>query len=279
LRPFGLSVPGQINVAAAAGFSGIELWVRDIIAWADGGGNVADLKAQAEDVGIQVVNGIAFFKWTDADPAVRDAGLEQARAEMDLLLRVGCIAVAAPPAGDVAGLDLATIGANFAELLTLGRSMGIEPILEFWGRAPVLHSITQAASVLATAESRSSSADTTMLLDLFHMYTGGSRVEDIPALSGPGTSGSRVGLVHINDYPLDPPRDRITDADRVMPGDGAGPVGAFLKALDDVGFSGPLSVELFRSDYGGLDAGGTARESLEKTLEMWEIAKQEGDSV
>lgn len=275
LRPFSLSVKDQIRVAAQAGFSGIELWVRDLVAYVGHGGNIADIKAVAEDSGIQVVNGIAFFKWTDDNPKIRAAALEEARFEMDLLLQVGCDAVAAPPTGSINGLDISSIGSNFAELLILGRSLGVEPILEFWGHSKVLHTIAQAADVLAEAEACSSLTGTTMLLDLFHMYKGGSSLEDMEKLSEPGTKHSRIGMVHINDYLLDLPRDQITDADRVMPGDGQGPVVPFMKTLIHVGYSGPMSVELFRSSYGNLNAEETACEALGKTIQMYEIARQE----
>ena len=270
LIPFSLSVPEQIDCAATAGFGGIELWVRDIISYVDAGGQPEDLKRQADDAGVKVVNGIAFFKWSDKDPAVRAAGIEQARREIDLLARVGCTAVAAPPTGTVAGVSVGQIGLNFKELLTLGRGMGVEPILEFWGRSPVLHSIQEAREVLGVSDSTAK-----MLLDLFHMYTGGSRVDDLPDLARP-EGGSQVGLVHINDYPLTPARETITDADRVMPGDGEGPVGPFLRALSHLGFAGPLSVELFRPSYDAGTAEGVAREALQKTIAAWDAAEATG---
>ena len=151
LRPFALSVPDQIRVAAGAGYKGIELWLRDVVAYADAGGNLADLKAIAEDVGVRVINGIAMSRWTDVNPEIRAAELEQARAEMDVLARLGCPAIAAPPAGNVRGLTIETLGANFAALLSLGESMGVEPVLEFWSHAAVVRTISDAIKVLDAA--------------------------------------------------------------------------------------------------------------------------------
>ena len=263
LRPYDLSVPEQIDVAAQAGFDGIELWVRDIQGFVEQGNKPEELAKRARDRGIAIVNGIAFFKWTDANADVRQEGLEQARREIDLLKRVGCLAVAAPPTGDVASLDLEEIAENFLLLDKLARSRGVDPVLEFWGRAPVLHSIAEASTVLK----KSGRGRASMLLDLFHMYTGGSSVADVEALSG-----DRIGLVHINDYPADPPRETITDAERVMPGDGTGPVLDFYRALAKIGYEGYLSVELFRPEYDAGSAAGVAKESLEKTVRVWEEA-------
>lgn len=261
LRPYALSVPDQIRTAAAAGFAGIELWVREVEAYVSGGGSAEELRALAADEGVEIVNGIAFFAWTDADPDVREAGLEQARREIDLLSRLGCRAVAAPPTGNVASLPLEQIAANFVLLHRLAGGLGVEAILEFWGRAPVLHSVAEAQTVLQHA----GIATASMLLDLFHMYTGGSTVDEVRSLPG-----SRVGLVHINDYPADPPRDRIKDADRVMPGDGVGPVTGLYDALAAIGYDGYLSVELFRPEYEAGSAAAVAEEALQKMRDAGE---------
>ena len=263
LRPYELSVPEQIDVAAQAGFDGIELWVREIQAYVEAGGKPEEIAKLARDRGIAVINGIAFFRWTDADADVRQQGIDQARREIDLLKRVGCPAVAAPPTGEVASLDLEEIAENFLLLDKLAKPLGVEPVLEFWGRSPVLHSIGEAKTVLR----KSGLVQASMLLDLFHMYTGGSQVADVEALRA-----DQIGLVHINDYPADPPRETITDADRVMPGDGDGPVIDFYRALERIGYDGYLSVELFRPDYDAGSAEGVAREAREKTVRVWEAS-------
>lgn len=261
LRPYELSVPRQIDVAAQAGYDGIELWVRDVQAYVEGGGKPEEIAKLSRDQGLEVINGIAFFRWTDADADVRQQGLEQARREIDLLKRVGCLAVAAPPTGEVASLDLEEIAENFLLLDKLAKPLGVEPILEFWGRAPVLHSVAEARTVLR----KSGLVQASMLLDLFHMYTGGSQVADVEALRA-----DQVGLVHINDYPGSPPRETITDADRVMPGDGIGPVAELYRALERIGYDGYLSVELFCPEYEAGSAEGVAREAREKTARVWE---------
>ena len=53
----------------------------------------------------------------------------------------------------------------------------------------------------------------------------------------------------MNDYPADPPREKIGDADRVYPGDGVAPLRAILRGLLANGFRGALSLELFNRDY------------------------------
>jgi sugar phosphate isomerase/epimerase len=250
LFPFDLDVKQQVAVAAEAGFEGIELWVKDIQTHLQRGGTIADLRAYIADTGISIVNAIAFFPWADADAATRERGFAQAREEMLMLAELGCPAVAAPPYGDVAQTSLAAMATYFSQLTELARTIGVVPYLEFWGRARRLSRLSEALYV--AMESRLS--DVKILLDPFHMYTGGSDVNGVAYLRG-----ANVGIVHANDYPADPPRESIADADRVFPGDGIAPSRVFAQLLDQAGYRGYISLELFISDYGGASAVDVAR--------------------
>jgi sugar phosphate isomerase/epimerase len=75
----------------------------------------------------------------------------------------------------------------------------------------------------------------------------------------------------MNDYPADPPREKITDAHRVYPGDGVAPLVEMLRDLRRLGFSGFLSLELFNRDYWKQDALLVAKTGLAK---MKAVAEQ-----
>ena len=66
------------------------------------------------------------------------------------------------------------------------------------------------------------------------------------------------------DYPAEPPRESISDAHRVYPGDGAAPLKDLLRTLRHIGFHGVLSLELFNRDYWKQDAAAVARTGLAK---------------
>ena len=71
-------------------------------------------------------------------------------------------------------------------------------------------------------------------------------------------------VFHVNDYPASPPRETITDADRVYPGDGVAPLDRLFQDLRAAGFRGTLSLELFNRGYWQQDALLVARTGLEK---------------
>lgn len=254
LFPFELDLPQQVEIAARAGYEGIEIWMKDLEAYIAAGGSLTALRAQIADAGVTVANAIAFFPWADADADVQARGMAQAEREMQLLSEVGCAAVAAPPFGDVAGVTLESMAEAYAALSTLGRRIGVEPYLEFWGRARRLSRLSEAVYVAL----ESGVAGAKLLLDPFHMYTGGSDMRGIGYLRG-----SAIGIVHVNDYPANPPRAEITDADRCFPGDGIAPSHELAQLLDDAGYRGFLSLELFMSDYGDADALAVARRGIE----------------
>ena len=98
-----------------------------------------------------------------------------------------------------------------------------------------------------------------VLADIYHLYKGGSGPNGLRLLSR-----NSMHVIHVNDYP-GLPRETITDADRVYPGDGIAPMTAIFRALREIGYDGYLSLELFNQDYWKQDALTVARTGLDKT--------------
>jgi 2-keto-myo-inositol isomerase len=264
LFPFELDIKQQVQIAAEAGFAGIELWVKDIEIYLANGGTIPDLRAYIADTGVEVVNAIAFFAWADTDAATRKHGLVQAEREMRMLAELGCPAVAAPPYGDVAGGSLEIIAGHFARLAELARAIGVEPYLEFWGRAKKLSRLSEAVFVAM----ESGLIDAKILLDPFHMYTGGTDLHSLAYLNG-----ANIGIVHVNDYPAVPARDQIADSERVFPGAGIAPTHELARLLDRAGYRGYLSLELFIENYGAESALEVARRGLAAMQHAYQIER------
>jgi sugar phosphate isomerase/epimerase len=261
LRPFQLDVRQQIQVAAEAGYDGIELWMKDIEAYVNNGGTMKELRAILADSGVALINAIAFIKWADSDEEVRKAAMKQAEREMSMLAELGCAGIAMPPFGHVEGVTMDAMAVHFAGMLELGRKLGIEPILEFWGRAKQLSRLSEAVYVAM----ETGMPDVKILIDPFHMYTGGSDVNSLSYLDG-----RRIGVVHVNDYPANPPQETIADRDRVFPGDGVAPSVKFAELLAQNGYRGYLSLELFMDNYGAKSAVEVAVGGLEKIKKAYQ---------
>jgi len=258
IRGLKLPVTEQVDVAAKAGYQGVELWIDELRKYTDQGGSLDDLRRRIADLGLTVESSIGFTPWMVDDDAQRAAGLEQWKVELDMLARVGCKRAAAPPSGATKKpiTDLVKIAERYRVLLEMGRHAGVVPQLEFWGPSKTLSRLAEAAFIAIAADH----PDACLLLDAYQMYRGGSSFDSLHLLNG-----RAVHVLHINDYPADPPREKVTDAHRVYPGDGVAPLVSMLRTLRAAGFQGFLSLEVFNREYWKHDALTVARTGLAKT--------------
>ena len=246
-----------VEIVSKAGYQAIEPWIGEIEAHKNSGKSLKDLAKQIRDAGLEVPSAIGFAEWIVDDAGKRKRGLEQARRDMELVKEIGGTRIAAPPAGATQTpiLDLGAVSERYAALLKLGREMGIIPQLEMWGFSKNLsrtHEVAQVA--LNTGDSNAC-----ILADIYHIHKGGSSLETIQLLSG-----QALQVFHMNDFPANPPREKIGDADRVYPGDGVAPLSQILGRMIEAGFRGYLSLELFNPNYYKEEAALVAKTGLEK---------------
>lgn len=253
-----LGLVRNLEIAAEAGYDGVEPWIREIDDYVAGGGSLRDLRQRIADLGLSVESAIGFAQWIVDDDAARAQGLAEARRTMDLVAALGGTRIAAPPAGatDQAGLNLLAVAQRFAALLQLGQECGVQPMLEVWGFSQTLSRLGEVLYVAAETQR----SDARLLLDVYHLYKGGSEFAGLQLVSG-----AAMPVWHVNDYPAAPPRAEIKDEHRVFPGDGVAPLGEILRTLTGNGFAGVLSLELFNREYWTRDPLSVAREGLEKT--------------
>ncbi len=249
----------QIQIAAKAGYTGVELWLRDVDRYIQEGGDLPGLRREIADLGLTVESSIAFGKWIVNDEAERKAGLEQVRKDMANLRALGGQRMAAPPVGgtDAKGgkLDLNAVASRYRDLLAIGRQYNVLPQIELWGFSHNLSTLAEVLYVAAGADD----PDACVLLDVYHLYKGGCNFANMSIVPGP-----KMHVLHMNDYPAQPPRDTIKDEHRVYPGDGIAPLDYILATLIRGGFHGVLSLELFNREYWQQPPADVAKKGLEK---------------
>lgn len=257
LRGHKLSIVEEIAIAEKAGYGGMEPWIDELEKYAGSGGSLRDLGKRFRDAGISVESAIGFFEWIVDDEGRRKKALEAARRSMDLVQQVGGRRLAAPPVGatDRAMPDLIRVAGRYRALLELGDRIGVVPEVEVWGSSRTLGRLGEAAMVAIEADHPSAC----ILPDVYHLYRGGSGLGGVKLLSP-----RSIHVFHFNDYPANPPRERLTDADRVYPGDGTAPLETLLRDLAEGGFRVMLSLELFNRQYWSQDPVTVARTGFEK---------------
>jgi sugar phosphate isomerase/epimerase len=246
-----------VEIAAKAGFQALEPWTRELEQHVKNGGSLKELGQRIRDRGLSVESVIGFFEWIVDDDERRKKGLEQARRDMEMVHQLGGKRLAAPPVGATKQTDLNLFRAaeRYRALLEIGDKIGVVPQVELWGFSTSLSRLGEVAFVAV----ESGHPQACILLDVYHLYKGGSNPAGLRVLNG-----NALHVLHFNDYPAKPARDEITDAQRIYPGDGVAPLKDILRELRRIGFHGVLSLELFNRDYWKQDALTVARIGIEK---------------
>ncbi|MDG2014091.1 MAG: sugar phosphate isomerase/epimerase [Pirellulaceae bacterium] len=263
-----LTLREKIEITGAAGYQGIEIWIRDIQRAVESGDSLKDLQKLIADQGLILENAIGFATWIVDEPAKHRQGMEVAKRDMDWIRQLGGRRIAAPPAGATkqSDLNLQAAADRYRKLLELGERMEVTPQLELWGFSQCMSRLGELAYVAV----ESGRSDACVLPDVYHIYKGGSEFSGLNLFAG-----NAIHVFHMNDYPANPPRDKIQDADRVYPGDGIAPLDTIMQTLRNNGFAGSLSLELFNRSYWKQDPHQVARTGLQKMKEVvnrnWQV--------
>ena len=257
----GTPVARQIEVAQAAGFGAIELWFADTDAAVATGQSLTELRRRLDDAGLAVPTLIYLAGWFDCPDSAWPEVREQCVRRFEQATILGARHVIAGPAVGRAGLALGV--RRYRELLELGTGIGAVPAMEFLGFAEQYNTIESALEVVELAQHPAGS----VVVDPFHIFRGGGRVESLARLSG-----GQIAISHFNDAPAAPARKQQHDADRVWPGTGHLDLRRYLQLLHGTGYNGWLSLELFREDLWRRDPLAVAREGLERMRTVVEAA-------
>ncbi|TKK68522.1 sugar phosphate isomerase/epimerase [Ilyomonas limi] len=257
IRGHNLGFVKELETASKAGFHAVEIWIDSLQTYLNNGGTLTDAKKRLNDLGITVENCIGFAQWIVDDDTVRNKGIEQMKKEMDMLAQIGCKRTAAPPMGatETPGLDLNKMAERYHAILKLGDTTGVIPQLEMWGFSK---NLSRANEVLYVAM-QTGHPSAKVLLDVFHLYKGGTPLDTLHMMSSSATD-----ILHVNDYPANLSAADITDADRIYPGDGIAPVKHILGILHKQDQPLIISTEVFNKNYYSQEALTVAKTALAK---------------
>ena len=98
-----------------------------------------------------------------------------------------------------------------------------------------------------------------LVIDTFHFYAGNSSFEAIDSLDP-----EKLFIFHINDAE-DLPKENLTDAHRLYPGEGILPIKKIKEHFDKIGYDKMVSIEIFRPEYWNEDPFEVARKAKAAT--------------
>ncbi len=131
------------------------------------------------------------------------------------------------------------------------------------GRYPFIHTLAEMKDLLAEMNS----ANAGIVLDSWHWWHAGNTAADILTLQG-----RDVIAVDLNDAPAGVPKDQMPDNRRELPcATGIIDLGAFLSALNEIGYDGPVRAEPFNQTVNHMpkeDACEAAAVSIKKAFAL-----------
>jgi 2-keto-myo-inositol isomerase len=105
-------------------------------------------------------------------------------------------------------------------------------------------------------------ANVGMVIDTCHFFAGNSTLDSVRAIDA-----KKLAVFHINDVEQ-MPKEEITDAHRLFPGDGVIPLKDIVDAVRGIGYDGVASVEIFRPEYWQRDPLAVAKEAKAKSIQV-----------
>jgi 4-hydroxyphenylpyruvate dioxygenase len=174
-------------------------------------------------------------------------------------LEIGTLIVAGDISGPLEQQDLERVQVSLRQAGELAAQHGVRLALEFQGRAAFANNLQTAAALVAEAGLPSLG----LCLDVFHYYIGPSKPEDLGYLSN-----ENLFHVQLSDV-AGQPREFVTDADRILPGDGDFQIGPIVDHLRAIRYAGAVSVELMNPSIWQVSPrqfGEVAMTSLRKVL-------------
>jgi 2-keto-myo-inositol isomerase len=233
----------DLRVARDAGYGGLEIRDTKLEAYLAGGGSLQDLHLAFRQAGVRPLSMNALERATPSAGAARAAVLARCRTLCAWASALGCpyvVAVPGPPDGaDTAAVQQSSVDALRA-MAAVAREHGMKIGFEFLGSPD--GSVRTLAAARQIVEEVADPA-VGLVIDAFHYYVGGSRAEMLD-----GLDPRELFIVHLDDAE-DRPREALTDAHRVLPGEGVIPLRELVRRLTAIGYDGFYSVELFRPEY------------------------------
>ncbi|MGH8701334.1 MAG: sugar phosphate isomerase/epimerase family protein, partial [Burkholderiales bacterium] len=235
----GADLETDIRAAAQAGYQFLELRDTKIERYLTAGGSMAKLRSGLRVANVLPLSVNALEGATPLVPRDLEPRLARMRTLCEWARALGAPYVVAvpgflPPDGAPDSYVRMRATVALRALASVAAPYGVEVGFEFLGfpRCAV-NTLSSARGILEdTGDPRVG-----LVIDAFHFYAGGSRVEDLA-----GLDGARVFVVHLDDAEPGEP-SLLNDAQRLMPGDGVIPLKPLVARLQAIGYRGAFSLE------------------------------------
>jgi 2-keto-myo-inositol isomerase len=268
----GPDVLTDLAAAHDAGFDALELGAAAVDAYLATGGTLGELPTAFARAGVAP---LSLSAWDGGAPAAeRSHAALWRRWEMRCThaAALGCPHVVAPPALLDGASGVRSSERDPAQVLRrmarIACEHAVRVAVELRGlRGARASTLDEARALVETADHEAVG----LIIDAFDFYAGGSTWAMLDALD------PRLVLFARLEDAEPRPLHELTDAHRLLPGDGVIPLRELVRRLEDIGYDGAYSIELRRLEYRSWEPrrlARAARESIEALCA--ELDEQEG---
>lgn len=252
----------DIKAATAAGFDLLEIWAAKLREFLKTR-TVADLKTLLDENDLEPysINSIEHITFRNAED------YKQIKAECEELSaiagEIGCPNVVVVPGKLPENADENEIIEESVKVLNelgdIAEKHNVSLAFEFLGQTDCSVQTLDLCKQIVEKVDRKNIG---LVIDTFHFYAGNSSFEAIETLNP-----EKLFIFHINDAE-DIPKENLTDAHRLYPGEGILPIKEIKKRFDRIGYDKMVSIEIFRPEYWNEDPFEVARKAKEATVNV-----------
>jgi 2-keto-myo-inositol isomerase len=249
----------DLHAAREAGYQALEFRDSKVQAYLQGSRSLYALRHDLSDAGLEVASFNALEHATLATGDARLAALRRCRVLCEWAAALDCPYIVAVPSPSTDVREPERIPEMTVDALramaAVAKPYRVRVGFEFLGFATCsVNTLAMARQIVETVKDPAVG----LVLDVFHFYVGGSTVEMLA-----GLKAEQLFLVHLDDAE-NRPRQTLTDAHRLLPGDGVIPLQDLVGRVEALGYRGVYSIELFRPEYYEWEPVQLARVALQK---------------
>lgn len=252
----------DIKAAASAGYDLIEIWASKLRKYLETN-TPDDLAALLKENRLEPYSINSIEHVTFRTPEEYEGIKAECEELSSIAGAIGCPYVVVVPGRLPEGLSEEEIVEGsvvvLRELGAIADKHGVSLAFEFLGQTDCS---VQTLDLCKEIVERTDRKNIGLVIDSFHFYAGNSSFGAIDSLDP-----EKLFIFHINDAE-DLPKEELTDAQRLYPGEGILPLKEIKSHFDGIGYDRMVSIEIFRPEYWDQDPFEVAVKARRATIDV-----------
>ncbi|WP_425097660.1 bifunctional sugar phosphate isomerase/epimerase/4-hydroxyphenylpyruvate dioxygenase family protein [Tropicibacter sp. S64] len=254
----------KLAAIAAAGYTGIEIFEQDFIAY---DGSPRDVGQMVRDHGLEILLFQPFRDFEGLPEPLRAKAFDRAERKFDLMQALGTdlvLVCSTCHKSALGGIDRAA--ADFRELGERAAKRGLRVGYEALAWGKYVNDHRDAWEIVRRADH----PNVGVVLDSFHTLSRKIDPDTIRRIPG-----DKIFFIQLADAPqIDMDLLYWSRHFRNMPGEGDLPVTDFMRAVMATGYDGPISLEIFNDYFRGSSTRGVARDGYRSIIALMDDVRR-----